>query len=145
VSYKDLAARFSGSLPDIAAIRAAVLDIRKGKFPDLAVEGTAGSFFKNPIVPAAEAETLKARYPDMPLFNMPETEGTKVPLAWLLDKVLNLKGISVGGARLYEKQPLVIVAQKNTSADDVKALAQKIKKEVKEKLHIEIEEEVKII
>jgi UDP-N-acetylmuramate dehydrogenase len=145
VSYKDLAARFGSSSPDIAAIRAAVLDIRKGKFPDLAVEGTAGSFFKNPIVPVAEAEALKARYPDMPLFDMPETEGTKVPLAWLLDKVLNLKGASVGGARLYEKQPLVIVAKKNTPANDVHLLAQKIKKEMQEKLNIKIEEEVKII
>jgi UDP-N-acetylmuramate dehydrogenase len=68
-----------------------------------------------------------------------------VPLAWLLDKVLNLKGASVGGARLYEKQPLVIVAKKNTPANDVHLLAQKIKKEMQEKLNIKIEEEVKII
>ncbi|MGC9602811.1 MAG: UDP-N-acetylmuramate dehydrogenase [Minisyncoccia bacterium] len=145
VSYKDLAARFGATKPDLSAIRAAVLSIRKAKFPDLTVEGTAGSFFKNPIIPIAEAEALKARYPDMPLFDMPEIEGVKVPLAWLLDKVLNLKGVSVGGARLYEKQPLVIAAEKNTPANDVRMLAQKIKKEVREKLHIEIEEEVKII
>ncbi|HUD02665.1 MAG TPA: UDP-N-acetylmuramate dehydrogenase [Candidatus Paceibacterota bacterium] len=145
VLYKDLAARFAEAQPDITAIRAAVLDIRKAKFPDLTVEGTAGSFFKNPIVPLAEAEVLKAHYPDMPLFDMPETTGVKVPLAWLLDHALNLKGATVGGARLYEKQPLVIVAKKNTPASDVYTLAQKIKKEVQEKLHIEIEEEVRVL
>jgi UDP-N-acetylmuramate dehydrogenase len=53
----------------------------KPNFPDLTVEGTAGSFFKNPIVPALEAQALKAQYPDMPLFDMPETVGVKVPLA----------------------------------------------------------------
>lgn len=145
ISYKDLAARFNDSSLSLNAIRDAVLLIRKGKFPDLSVEGTAGSFFKNPILSSAEAKLLKEKYPEMPLFDMPETAGVKVPLAWLLDKVLSLKGTSVGGARLFEKQPLVIAAQKNTSSNDVRALAQKIKKEVKEKLQIDIEEEVKII
>jgi len=145
VSYKDLAARFGDSSPSLEAIRTAVIEIRKGKFPDLAVEGTAGSFFKNPIVDAAGAQTLKMQYSEMPLFAMPETEGTKVPLAWLLDHALNLKGASVGGARLFERQPLVIAAAFGTSAREVKALAEKIKQEVKEKLNLEIEEEVKII
>lgn len=145
VSYKDLAARFNDSSLDIAAIRAAVLEIRKGKFPDLALEGTAGSFFKNAIVGPSQAQALRERYPEMPLFDMPETAGVKVPLAWLLDKVLGLKGTRVGGARLFEKQPLVIVAQKRASSNDVITLAQKIKKEVQEKLQITIEEEVKII
>lgn len=144
-SYKDLARFFNDSSVDIGAIREATLAIRKGKFPDLSVEGTAGSFFKNPIVDAAQAQVLKERYPEMPLFAMPETSGVKVPLAWLLDNVLKLKGARVGGARLYEKQPLVVVARQNTFSSDVKALAAKIKREVQEKINIEIEEEVKIL
>lgn len=144
-TYKDLAKLFTDPAVDIQAVRTAVLAIRKGKFPDLALEGTAGSFFKNPILPKVEADALKATYPEMPLFTMPETSGVKVPLAWLLDNVLNLKGASVGGARLFERQPLVIAAKRNTQSNDVKALAEKIKKEVKEKLKINIEEEVKIL
>jgi UDP-N-acetylmuramate dehydrogenase len=148
VSYKDLAARFAGSSPSLVAIRAAVLEIRKDKFPDLTQEGTAGSFFKNPIVSNRAAQALKERYPGLPIFTMPETEGVKVPLAWFLDSshgVLDMRELHEGGARLFEKQPLVIVAQKNTLASDVVLLAQKVKKEVKEKLHLDIEEEVKII
>lgn len=145
ISYKDLAAIFNDSSIDLLAVRQAVLNIRKDKFPDLAVEGTAGSFFKNPILGSDEVLMLKEKYPDMPVFAMPETSGTKVPLAWLLDKVLGLKGASVGGARLFEKQPLVIAAQKNTPYSDVVMLAEKVKAEVKKKLQIEIEEEVKII
>src|SRR6185437_3970041 len=149
-SYKDLAALFSPASPslggsiDVGAVRSALIGIRKGKFPDLSQEGTAGSFFKNPIVTAGEAALLKQTYPDMPLFAMPETSGVKVPLAWLLDHVLQLKGTSVGGARLYEKQPLVIAAKFGTHTSDVLALAEKVKQEVKEKFQISIEEEVKI-
>jgi UDP-N-acetylmuramate dehydrogenase len=145
ISYKDLAARFSDSSQDIAAIREAVLAIRKGKFPDLTLEGTAGSFFKNPILSSEEAEKLKERYPEMPLFAMPETVGIKIPLAWLLDHALGLKGTHVGGARLFEKQPLVIAASLGASAHDVRTLAEMVKEKVRDALGIELEAEVKII
>jgi UDP-N-acetylmuramate dehydrogenase len=145
LSYKDLAGRFREGIPSLAAIREAVLAIRSGKFPDLAVEGTAGSFFKNPIVSAKEAEALTRRYPAMPVFSMPETDGIKVPLAWLLDHVLALKGTCVGGARLFERQPLVIAATAGASAADVRTLAQMVEKKVKEEFNILIEREVHVV
>jgi len=142
VSYKDLASRFADSSLDLGTIRAAVLAIREGKFPDITREGTAGSYFKNPIVGESDANALREKYPELPLFAMPEVSGYKVPLAWLLDRVLGLKGASVGGARLFERQPLVIAASKGCSATDVHALATMVKKECKEKLFLDIEEEV---
>ncbi len=146
LSYKDLRERFLDvQVPSIVAIRDAVLEIRRGKFPDLDVEGTAGSFFKNPIVTQAAAAALCAQYPQMPTFAMPETAGVKVPLAWLLDHVLNLKGFTVGGARLFEKQPLVIAAKKGTASGDVLALAAVVMQKVQESFSISIEPEVKII
>lgn len=144
-TYRDLAEWFSGTRPTLEALRAAVLAIRKEKFPDLALEGTAGSFFKNPIVSAEVAEGLRARYPGLPTFAMPETEGYKVALAWLLDHVLGLKGCAVGGARLFERQPLVIAASRNATATDVVALARDVQKIAKEKLDLVLEPEVKII
>jgi UDP-N-acetylmuramate dehydrogenase len=93
-------------------------------------------------VPAAQAQALKERYPGIPLFAMPETEGVKVPLGWLLDQVLHLRGFAQGEARLFERQALVIVASRKASARDVRALAQKIKNDVREKIGIEIQEEV---
>lgn len=145
ISYKDLQTRFNDSSIDINAVRGAVLEIRAAKFPDLSLEGTVGSFFKNPIMSHADAEILKEKYPDMPLFSMPETDGVKVPLGWLLDHALNLKGFSVGGARVFEKQALVISAEQKTSAHDVRELASLIQKKVFEKFQIKIEPEVKII
>jgi UDP-N-acetylmuramate dehydrogenase len=145
LSYRDVAQRMTDAEPTLEGLRTAILRIREGKFPDLAQEGTAGSFFKNPILPAAEARALQTIYPEMPLFAMPETTGVKVPLAWLLDKVLQVKGMNVGGARLFERQPLVIAASRDASAADVIELKEKIKTLAKEKLDLEIEEEVSII
>jgi UDP-N-acetylmuramate dehydrogenase len=139
-SYKDLAEAGALSLP---AIRERVLAIRTGKFPDLAVEGTAGSFFLNPIVSKAKAEELAVHYPGLPQFSA--EGGSKLSLAWLLDNVLELKGFSVGGARLYEKQPLVIAASRDTTANDVQTLAEKVRELVKNKFGITIEPEVQIL
>jgi UDP-N-acetylmuramate dehydrogenase len=145
ISYKDLHARFQGQTPTLKEIRDAVLEIRKAKFPDLLVEGTAGSFFKNPIMSQADAAFLQEKYPEMPIFHMPETDGVKVPLAWLLDNALHLKGYAVDGARLFEKQALVIAATRKASANDVKKLATFVQEKVFEELKIKIEPEVKII
>lgn len=146
LSYRDMAQQFGGTpAPALGAIRETVLAIRKGKFPDLSVEGTAGSFFKNPIVGAEGAAKLRARYPEMPLFAMPETSGIKVPLGWLLDHVLGLRGHAVGGARLFEKQALVIAARQGTPSHDVRALAAEVGKKVFETFAISVENEVQII
>jgi UDP-N-acetylmuramate dehydrogenase len=129
----------------LTEVRRRILEIRAAKFPDLAQEGTAGSFFKNPLLPPAEAAALKARYPAMPLYPMPESTGLKIPLAWILDKALGLKGYRVGGARLYEHQPLVIVARPRTPARDVESLARFVEEKIKKEIGIDIEREVKVI
>lgn len=145
LSYKDLAEKLKNSAPTLSQIREAVLEVRKNKFPDLQVEGTAGSFFKNSIVGKEEAGALKQKYPGMPVFAMPETSGVKVPLAWILDHALAIKGLRVGAARLFEKQPLVIVADKKSSAEDVKKLARLVQEKVKDECDLIIEPEVRIL
>ena len=146
ISYKDLAEQFpDDTSADIHAVREAILRIRQGKFPDLDVEGTAGSFFKNPMLSHEDAQKIHTRFPQMPLFAMPETGGVKIPLAWLLDHVLRLKGMRMGGARLFEKQPLVIAAARGCSARDVRELAKQVQEKVFENFGMHIEPEVKII
>jgi UDP-N-acetylmuramate dehydrogenase len=145
LAYKDLSTLFDGRTPTLADIRTDVLAIRAAKFPSLEEEGTAGSFFLNPVVSEPEAKALGSRYLGMPLFAMPETSNIKVPLGWLLDRVLNLKGAHVGGARLFERQALVIAASRTATASEVLALRDLVKKEVKEKIGIDICEEVKIL
>jgi len=148
LSYKDLAEHFTGISPSLNEIRKTVLDIRERKFPKLTEEGTAGSFFKNPIVPAQEALKLQRKYPKMPLFRLPESENIKIPLGWFLDYrhgVLDMRGIKVGGARMYEKQFLVLVVEKNTSSRDVKKLARLVQEKIFTTCGIKIEPEVYIM
>lgn len=144
-SYRDLRAKFEGTVPPVGEIRDAVIAIRKGKFPDLSKEGSAGSFFKNPMLPKEAAVRLQHAYPGMPLFDMPETTNVKVPLAWLLDKVLHLNGFRIATARLFEKQPIVLVADRGATAREVRALADDVRRQVYEKFGFEIEEEVKVL
>ncbi|MCX6787470.1 MAG: FAD-binding protein [Candidatus Kaiserbacteria bacterium] len=143
ITYADLARAHAEGTPlqtpkdIIRAIRA----IRTAKFPDTTKEGTAGSFFKNPVLLRASADALTARFPDLPLF--PQGDGTvKISLAWLLDHVLSLKGFSKGPVRLYEKQPLIIVARAGATAAEVDAFANEIAERVLAATGIAIEREV---
>ena len=66
----------------------------------------------------------------------------KVPAAWLIDQC-GFRGKVLGGAQVYEKQPLVIVnASGNATPDEVIALEQQIIAKVKEKYDIVLHPEV---
>lgn len=145
LSYRDVNESLGhGGSVSLADVRAAVLGIRAKKFPDMRRYGTAGSFFLNPVVSKEEAEAFQARYPAMPLFPMPEG-GVKVPLAWILDHVLHVKGMREGGAFVWEAQALVLATEHGARASDVRKLAQNIRARAKEKLSLNIAFEVSVI
>ncbi len=128
----------------IAGVRDAVVAIRTAKLPDLKQWGTAGSFFKNPIIAANHYSELKKKYPEMPGF--PEADGrVKVPLGWILDKVCNAKGLKAGNVSTYEKQALVLVATPGATAAEVDKLAIQLTDEVNELTGIVVEREVEYI
>lgn len=143
LSYPDLLRAQAEGVPltTPAEIASAVRAIRARKFPKREEEGSAGSFFKNPVISRTLADALAERFPGMPLFPRPDGK-VKVPLAWLLDHALALKGFSKGSARLYEKHPLVVVARAGARAADVDALAQEVAELVKSATGIVIEREV---
>lgn len=142
-TYADLLRAAEAGVPLVtsADVASAVRTIRADKFPSITDEGTAGSFFKNPILEEDQAAALAARYPGLPLF--PLGGGmVKIPLAWILDHALSLKGYAKGPARLYEKQPLVIVTHGDARAEDVDALAHEVSARVFDATQITIEREV---
>ncbi|MEK7558486.1 MAG: UDP-N-acetylmuramate dehydrogenase [Patescibacteria group bacterium] len=142
ISYNDLQTFFGDKVtPSIKEIRRAVISIRKGKFPDLNIFGTAGSYFKNPIISKVRASTLKKRFPGMPVWDAGRNL-SKLPAAYLVDKVANLRGLKVGNASIWDKQAIVLVNNGGATSKDFLALAQKIKEKVKEKTGINLEEEV---
>jgi UDP-N-acetylmuramate dehydrogenase len=151
LSYHDLAGRFTGIVASsLSDIRDAVVAIRAGKFPNLGEIGTAGSFWKNPTVSPERFAELSARYPGLPSFPTPSDIAAgparvKIPLAWILDQVCGLKGFSMGRVTLWKSQPLVMVAERGAIAAEVKKLADRVAREVKEKTGIDIEPEVRTL
>lgn len=146
LAYADLArAATSGMLMDTPAnVVSSVRTIRAQKFPNLREEGTAGSFFKNPVLSKETGDELTARYPELPVY-LHDEQRVKIPLAWILDHILSLKGYALGKARLFEKQPLVLVSQFGTSSHDVEALAAYVAKKVHDTCGITIEREVETL
>lgn len=124
-------------------IKQAVIDIRTEKLPDVNVIGSAGSFFKNPVVDIAVAEKIEGEYKNMPVF---EVDKVKVKLAagWLIEKA-GWKGYREGDLGVHEKQALIIVNYGNTTGMDIFNLSEKIKQSVFEKFGVELEREVNCV
>jgi len=146
VEYKDIKNYFSktGKTPTLSDVRQAVLEIRKEKFPDLSVTGTAGSFFKNPIISDSEWNRLKEKFPDLPGFKLSDGK-VKVPLAWILDNVLNYKGMMIGNVGLYKQQPLVVINSGGGKAKEILELAKDIALKVKNETGITLAWEVEYL
>lgn len=121
-------------------IRETVMTIRAGKFPDWKEVGTAGSFFKNPIISQEQFAALLQTHKELPGY--PAGDQVKVSLGYILDKICGLRGYCKNGVCLYEKQALVLTAEKGTTATDIKNFAAEISEKVFEKTSITIEPEV---
>jgi len=150
INYPDLLRHFSAreSLPPTltpAVVRKAILEIRAAKLPDVRRVGTAGSFFKNPIITNKHFADLKKRFPDMPNFPVAETGKTKVPAGWILDKVCGFKGKRWGTVGTYEQQALVLVNFGNATAADVAQAADEMTTAVKTATDITLEREVEYL
>lgn len=128
--------------PKIEEIREIILKIRSNKFPDLKKFGTAGSFFKNPIVSEEKYTELLSVYPGLP--GHPTDNGIKISLAWVLD-TLGWKNKNDKNINVFSNQPLIIVSSKDASATEVKKFSEKIINDVKTKTGIEIVPEVTFI
>jgi len=142
IHYKDLAEYFSNHLgiPSQLEIRDAVVLIRSKKFPDWKKFGTAGSFFKNPIISTEHFNELSKQYEGLPGY--PAGDGTvKVALGWILDKVCELRGVREGQLGTYENQSLVLVNYGGATASDVSNFAEGVKDKVFKKTKISIEME----
>lgn len=147
VSYKDVDVHmkeYSIKNPTLKNVREALYSIRKKKFPDIRKMGTAGSFFKNPILSKTEAERLVGLFPDLPCF--PTNDGgVKISLAWLLDHGLSWKGVRDDTVGVFENHSLVIVHFGEGTAENIKMFTSNIQKDVKEKTGISIEPEVSFV
>ncbi|MFS8137141.1 MAG: UDP-N-acetylmuramate dehydrogenase [Thermomonas sp.] len=130
--------------PRPSQVAEAVIRIRQRKLPDPNVLGNAGSFFKNPILPAAVAEALLADHPSMPLFRGADAGTRKLSAAWLIDHA-GWKGVREDDAGIAASHALVLVNHGHASGAQLLDLARRIAASVQARFGVTIEPEPRII
>lgn len=129
--------------PTLKAMRNAVINIRNSKLPDPEEIGNAGSFFKNPTVPAEIHNLLAGEHPG--LVSYPQAKNAyKLAAGWLIDQC-GWKGYRKGDAGVHENQALVLVNYNNATGREIYELSQNIKESVMNTFHVELEREVNVI
>lgn len=133
--------------PSIRDVSEVIIAIRQSKLPDPKVIGNAGSFFKNPEIPADAFEQLKQDFPQIVGYPATPEAGAKrvkVAAGWLIEQS-GWKGKRYGNVAVHERQALVLVNYGKGSGLQIKQLAERIQASVREKFGIELTPEVNMI
>lgn len=164
VAYPELARTLGvqvGERAPSADVREAVLALRgrKGMLLDTGATSdhdrwSAGSFFTNPVVPAAQAELLPADAPRYPVRSSRPVTTTgpslgeidpslvKTSAAWLIEQAGFTKGFGVDGpgstATLSTRHTLALTNRGGASAADVVRLARAVRDGVRERFGVEL-------
>lgn len=97
----------------------------------------AGSYFMNPVAPRNVQEMFEKEK------GVPARLG-RVPAGWLIEKA-GMKGAKVGDAIASLQHPNYIVNEGHATACDVRKLAENVRKAVREKFGVELQEEAVIL
>lgn len=127
----------------IRDVSQAVMKIRRSKLPDPAEIGNAGSFFKNPEVPKAVFDALKAEHPRMPGYVISD-DIMKIPAGWLI-QTAGWKGKRFGNFGVHDRQALVLVNFGGAAGRDIYELSETILRSVQTQFGIELEREVNVV
>jgi len=146
VGYAELAAALGVQIGDQVAsttVRSAVLELRRRKGMVIDADDpdtrSAGSFFVNPVLDAAEMTAVEAAArarcgegTRVPRFDA--GDGLfKVPAAWLIERAGFGQGYSLGdGARISSKHTLALVNPGSASTAGLIALARQVRDGVRE-------------
>jgi len=146
ISYGDITselAKNNVTNPTLKEVSNAVTAIRKSKLPDPKELGNSGSFFKNPIIPKSEFESIHKKFPEMKFYEISATE-VKVPAGWLIEQT-GLKGKRFGDAGVHINQALVLVNYGNATGQEILDVSKHVQDTVYKTFGIKIEAEVNVI
>lgn len=141
--YADLKAYLAAAQitdPSPMQISDAVCQIRSSKLPDPKQLGNAGSFFKNPLVPAALAKDIQTANPNAPVYDQADTAVKKLSAGWLIDQC-GWKGKRLGDAGVHRDHALVLVNHGQAKGTEILALASDIQASVRERFNVQLEPE----
>jgi UDP-N-acetylmuramate dehydrogenase len=150
IRYTDLQKAFADTTaePTLLEVRNAVREIRHRKamliVPNDDDARSAGSFFKNPIVPQCQFEDLDAKLKQRGFFlpSYPAGDGfRKLPAAWLVEHAGFAKGYNRGAAGISRRHTLAIVNRGGAAAADIVALKDEIQSRVFSEFGIQLQPE----
>jgi UDP-N-acetylmuramate dehydrogenase len=161
VRYAELARALGvaeGGRAPLAAVRSAVLDLRRGKGmvldPDDPDTRSVGSFFINPVLDqehftALERMARAAAGPGIQIPRYPAGDGrVKVPAGWLIEQAGFRKGYpgagagaGAPGARISSKHTLALVNPGEATTASLLALAREVREGVREAFGVELASE----
>jgi UDP-N-acetylmuramate dehydrogenase len=150
-AYADLARHFVARnvlSPTLLEVRDAVRSIRAQKgmllMPDDPDCRSAGSFFKNPIVPVAAldslAQELGVERQRIPAYPAQDSE-VKLSAAWLIERAGFPKGYVLGKAGISSRHTLALINRGGASAAEIIALRDRIAETVASRFAIRLEPE----
>jgi len=125
--------------PTASDVSRAISSIRSEKLPDPAVLGNAGSFFKNPVVPALLAAELKLAYPGLVGYPQPDGQ-VKLAAGWLIETA-GWKGFREADAGVHRLQSLVLVNYGSATGEQLLALAHRIQIDIDQRFGVQLEME----
>jgi UDP-N-acetylmuramate dehydrogenase len=151
VAYADLTRYFAARSvlsPTLAEVRDAVRSIRAQKgmllVPGDADCRSAGSFFKNPVVPVAVldslAQVLGIEKQGIPAYPAQPGE-VKISAAWLIERAGFAKGYALGKAGISSRHTLALINRGGARAAEVIALRDQIMEAIAARFAIRLEPE----
>jgi UDP-N-acetylmuramate dehydrogenase len=149
--YADVARYFAArnvTAPTLAEVREAVRSIRAQKGMLLMIGDadcrSAGSFFKNPVVPASVvdslAQDLGVDKQSIPAYPAPQGE-VKLSAAWLIERAGFAKGYALGNAGISSRHTLALINRGGASASEVTALRDQVIAAVASRFAVRLEPE----
>jgi UDP-N-acetylmuramate dehydrogenase len=126
-----------------ANVMESVIRTRTERLPDPEVLGNSGSFFKNPLVLHTKVQTLKEKWPGMPVYGV-DDKVSKLAAGWLIEQC-GLKGLKIGGVQVYPRQALILTNLGAAKGADLLAMIEHIKSSVKDKFGVELEPEPNLL
>ena len=146
LKYPDIQRAFPpNSQPSLLEVAEAVRGIRRAKGmvlvdcdPDCR---SAGSFFKNPVIPEDLSHRLEFITRSTPP-RYPAGEGkVKIPAAWLIEQAGFTRGFAMDSAGISTKHTLALVNRGGASASEILALAAEIRSTVEQKFGVALQPE----
>lgn len=149
--YAELAKKLASvASPSLADVREAVIALRRGKSMVLDRDGengkSAGSFFMNPTLDAADAAAVEARVASSDVLAPGETmprwpaasARVKLSAAWLIERSGFRKGAGDGAVGLSTKHTLAIVNRGGATAAEIVAFARRVRDSVLDRFGVRL-------